>query len=177
MWLFIASLAMLFAATLVGFLVIRLGTAEAWPELPPLPAGLRLSTFVLIASSATLWAAAFVARRRTSGVGLAMLATLVLGVVFLVVQTVCWIEWLAPVADAWPESGEARFALTSFYVTTGLHALHVIGGLIPMAVVTGRALRGQYGPESHDGVDQIGRYWHFLDAVWVVLYVSLLFGV
>jgi heme/copper-type cytochrome/quinol oxidase subunit 3 len=55
-----------------------------------------------------------------------------------------------------------------------LHALHVIGGLIPLAVTTVRAFRGRYDHEVHEGVTLCAMYWHFLDIVWIVLYGSFL---
>ncbi len=51
-----------------------------------------------------------------------------------------------------------------------LHAAHVIGGLIPLGVVTGRSLRGAYHAGRHAGVRYVATYWHFLDAVWLIMF-------
>ena len=64
----------------------------------------------------------------------------------------------------------------TFYVLTALHALHVLGGLPPMLIVTVRALRMGYGPSDHRGLVYCAMYWHFLDAVWIVLYAILWIG-
>ena len=61
----------------------------------------------------------------------------------------------------------------TFYVLTALHALHVLGGILPMAVVTRNALQHRYTPENHRGVTYVGMYWHFLDVAWLGLYATL----
>ena len=100
-----------------------------------------------------------------------MVATLSLALVFLVVQ-----------ALAWREMYSQNLAISdnlygwTFYVLTGLHAAHVLGGLPPMVVTTVRASRGAYTPENHRGIAYCAMYWHFLDAVWVLLYATLWIG-
>jgi len=59
---------------------------------------------------------------------------------------------------------------------TGLHAAHVVGGLIPLAVVTVRAFRDRYSPAAFAGVAYTAVYWHFLTAVWLVLFTILKFA-
>ena len=98
----------------------------------------------------------------------------VLCAAFLAIQVVAGAQWLPVVAARWADGSDvARFALTSFYVLIGLHALHVIGGLIPMSVVVVRAFRRGYGPDDHAGVWYCGAYWHFLDVTWVCLFLML----
>lgn len=178
MGLFLSSLGMLFGATLLAFLVLRLEIGRAWPTLPALPAILWLSTLTIVVSSATMqWGLRSIRNDRRRALPSAMLLTFALGVGFLVMQTVAWLQWLVPAAERWGESNEWRFALTSFYIFTGLHAAHVVGGLIPMAVVTSRAMRGRYSSAAHSGVQYCTMYWHFLDAVWLALFASLLLGV
>lgn len=180
MKVFLLSLMMLFAATLVGFAVIRIQLEQrsVWPQdLPPLPHLVWVSTLVLVASSASVqWAVTGVRRGSDKQLRTGLLLTLALGVLFLIVQSVCWLTWLETVSLRWSESEEYRFALTSFYVLTGLHALHVIGGLIPMFVVTRRAIRGWYWPDYRSGVEFTATYWHFLGGVWIVLLVTMLVG-
>ena len=57
-----------------------------------------------------------------------------------------------------------------FYLLTGLHALHVVGGLVPLAVTTARAWQGKYTAVAHAGVEHVALYWHFLDVIWLVLF-------
>ncbi len=174
MKVFMVSLGMLFAAGLMGFLVIRFQQRDMWPDLPPLPRGLWLSTAILMVSSITMQTALVRARRGHSG-RYAMLATTVLGIAFLVVQMMCWLSW-RPVVQALFEDSQARYALLSFYWLTGIHALHVIGGLIPLAVITMHAFGGRYSTAYFPAVQYITMYWHFLGVVWIVLFAALQLG-
>ena len=177
LWFFLAALAVLFASTVLGYSVIRLGAgSEATVGLPALPNGLWLSTAVLLASSGTMhWAILSIRNNRPHQLKFGMLATIVLGVLFLAMQTRCWVQWAAPLAAALSQT-QTRFILTGFYVLTGTHALHVIGGLIPLTVVTMRAARGYYSPTYYPGIRYCAMYWHFLDVVWLVLFATLLLG-
>jgi cytochrome c oxidase subunit III len=175
--IFLISLAMLFGASLLGFVIIRIQTRGYWPELPPLPSALWLSTVVLIVSSGTMQLALNGIRAdRQSSLRMGLSLSLVLGLMFLLIQTACWMTWFNAIAPFWSDRGEVRYALTSFYVLTGLHALHVIGGIIPMTIVTRHAFSQRYRADFHPGVHYIAMYWHFLDAVWIVLFMTLLIG-
>jgi cytochrome c oxidase subunit 3 len=61
----------------------------------------------------------------------------------------------------------------TFFMLTGLHAAHVVGGVVLLAVVLGRALGGRYGSGRHAGVTYAAMYWHFLDAIWLLLFAVL----
>jgi cytochrome c oxidase subunit III len=168
--LFLASLGMLFAGSLVGYLVIRV-QADAWPPpgMPRLPPGLWVSTGLLLISSGTVhWAGHAVRVGKDGMVGPAMAITWGLGLVFLVLQVVNWSTLMA--ADLTASSNLYGF---TFFMLTGLHGVHVIGGLIPMAVVTLKAFRGAYTADSHGGITYSTMYWHFLDGVWLVMFVAM----
>ncbi len=172
MVLFLVSLSVLFIASIVGFLVVRL-RAPVWP--PPgsqgLPKGLWVSTFILLASSATLHAALRAVRGgRRQAVSGWLAATTFLGLAFLTSQAVNWIR-LFGLEGGPKESGLYAF---TFYILTGLHALHVLGGLIPLGITTFRSLAGRYTARSHAGLRYMSMYWHFLDGVWLVLFAILL---
>jgi cytochrome c oxidase subunit 3 len=63
---------------------------------------------------------------------------------------------------------------STFYVLTGFHGLHVLAGLILMAIVLWRSRRpGHYSSEKHFGVEAAEIYWHFVDGVWVILFLLL----
>ncbi len=171
MWLFIASLSVLFIASMVGYLVVRLRAPE-WPPagMPALPRGLYFSTFVLIASSMTMHFALHSVRRgRAQLLRMGLAATFVLGAVFLISQVSAWSVLLA--ADVYAQANLYAF---TFYMLTGLHALHVIGGLIPLGVIMRAAWRGAYSPLAHQPVKNTAMYWHFLDIVWLVMFVLLI---
>lgn len=178
MAIFLASLAVLFVASLIGYAYVRVLAREAgnaWPPagMPALPGGLWLSTAVLLISSLTVHGALRAAgrgdARRTRDL---LVATLVLGAAFLVSQVVAW--WHLITLDM--PASKNLYAFT-FWMLTGLHGLHVIGGLGPLAVTTWRSTRGRYSKEDHTGVLLVAMYWHFLDCVWLVIFAVLyLFG-
>ena len=170
MWVFLATLTVLFLASIVGYLVVRL-KASAWPPpgMPRLPAGLWLATVVLLAGSVTIHRALRAIRLgERAGSTRWLQTTLALAFVFLFVQS--WNWW-----------GLIRLHLTAasnlyaftFFMLTGLHAAHVIGGIALLVIVLVRSLRGRYGSDHHGGVTYAAMYWHFLDAIWLVLFAVM----
>jgi cytochrome c oxidase subunit 3 len=175
LWLFLLTLAVIFVSTLLAYVIVRLSpmNVDAWPppDMPPLPDTLVYSTIVLLLSSVTMHVALVAARRGERTVGGWMIATLALGIVFMVLQIVAW-----SAAAAANMAFEKHLYAWTFYVLTMLHAVHVLGGLGPMLVTTVRACRGAYHPENTVGIVYCAMYWHFLDAIWIVLYLTLLWG-
>lgn len=170
MKILLVSLSVLFAASMIGYGVVRSRNPH-WvaPGTPAMPPGLWGSTALLLASSATVEAALRGVRRgRYREFRTMILLTALLGAAFLAAQGMNWAAMvnrqLVPTVNlyAW-----------TYYVLTGLHAAHVVGGLIPLSVVTRRAFRGAYTREHHPGVQYCAMYWHFLDAVWLVLFTVM----
>jgi len=170
MWVFLATLTVLFLASIVGYLVVRLKASD-WPPpgMPRLPAGLWLATVVLLAGSVTIHRAYRSIRLGDSQASSRwQQATLVLAFVFLFLQS--WNWW-----------GLIRLQLTAatnlyaftFFMLTGLHAAHVIGGIALLVIVLVRSLRGRYGSDHYGGVTYAAMYWHFLDAIWLVLFAVM----
>jgi len=87
---------------------------------------------------------------------------------FLVIKT---IEYSAKFEHGILPSTNVFFA--SYFLTTGFHALHVIGGMIPMAWMLIRSLTRGYPRELHTRVETLGLYWHFVDLVWIFLFPTL----
>ncbi len=171
MWIFLAALTMLFAASVVGFLLIRFA-APQWPP-PGVPQfsglGLFASTLVLLVSSGTMhWALTGVRSGNQSSLRMGLAVTLILGLLFLILQAYNW----QPVISALYPAREASYKLT--WVLAAVHGAHVIGGLLPLAYIWLRARRGLYSSSYHPGVGYIAMYWHFLDAVWLVLFAVLI---
>jgi cytochrome c oxidase subunit 3 len=167
MRLLVAALSMLFAAAILAYVLIR-SRAPSWPPpgVPELPGTLWVSTMVMLASSWTMQLARRAARAgRAPALRTWMAATTLLGVLFLVSQTVNWFAVVAAHLTARTD----LYGFT-FFILTGLHAAHVVGGLIPLAVVTARAYAGRYSAEFHHGVEYCAIYWHFLDVVWLILF-------
>lgn len=167
MAVFLASLAVIFLASIAGYVYVRLAAPE-WPPAgaPPLPRTLWLSTALLVLSSGTIHAAVAGARAGQQGrVRAGLLSTLVLGLAFLASQALCW----QALAARMPPTTPTQYSFT-FYLLTALHALHVLGGLGPLVVATARGWLGRYGPDERTGLVLVAMYWHFLDVVWVLLF-------
>jgi heme/copper-type cytochrome/quinol oxidase subunit 3 len=162
---------MLFAGLIFAFWVLRLA-APVWP--PPLQPRLPIAvttanTVVLLASSAAMVAAIFALERGRSAelagrLGLSAL----LGASFVAVQGY---EWVQLVGFGLTVSSGIYGAL--FYALVGAHALHVLAALVWLAVTAVRAARGRF---VHGGLAQVhacALYWHFVVALWPLLYVSV----
>jgi len=173
MKLFLASLSMLFAGSFIGYLVVRL-RAQDWrtEDLPALPAGLWISTAILLLCSLFVHRALKSIRQdNQSGLRTSLLISFILGLGFLVNQTINWLSLIE--ANLAPNSRNL-YAFT-FYMLTGLHAAHVIGGLIQKGIVTVKSYRGVYSHDYHPGVTYTAMYWHFLDVIWIVMFVIMQF--
>lgn len=172
MLLFLLSLAILFLASLVGYVAIR-AQQKDWPptDIPPLPLGFWIATLVLLISSFTIHRANNNAQAdRLKAVRGWMLATSLLGAAFMLLQIS---NWFVLTARGMPMSLNIYAVL--FYTLTGLHALHVLGGLIPLAMFTARSFNEPPPPRLRQGVRFCAMYWHFLDGVWLVLVATLFF--
>lgn len=166
MTLFLLSLAVLFAGSLVGYAAVRARTPIAWrPAAEVTPAGLWLATLALAACSAALQRALAAIRcGRPEAMTRALLAGGSFALAFLGLQGWNWIVlWRQDVLR-----GPTLFGFT-FFMLTGLHALHVAGGLVALATVLVRAWRGSYSWAYHPGLRHTVVYWHFLGGVWLVL--------
>ena len=194
MWLLIISLGMLFASSMVGYLIIRLVTLHA--EVSPvtgqvvrqagpalgtihMPVGLWVSSLVLIASSFSIHLALRSIRlERQPAFRVSLAVTAALAVLFLVVQTPnLWSLLQAHSAYEAQLQHDATVSLLPYGLAMFLiilHALHLVGGMIPLGVVTHKAWRHQYDHESHNPVKYLAMYWHFLDIVWLCMFAGFL---
>ncbi|GDY05396.1 cytochrome c oxidase subunit 3 [Phycisphaerae bacterium] len=176
MWIFVIVVGMVFAATILGYIVVRLNPFMQLPWRSPsdanLPYTLIVSTLVLFASSATLHQCLKCARRDdTKGCARLASVTYWLGFLFVLLQGEAW--W-----SMWRQNVniDANLYAWTFYVLTALHVLHIIGGLFALGVVARHASEGLYGAQKHNGIVLCGMYWHSLDVIWIGLYATLWFG-
>ena len=168
-WLFIISDALTFTALLFGYGFMRLLSPD-WPAQTEV-FDMRLitfMTFVLISSSALMAMGVAAARNRNrSHAMMFLLATIAGGALFLGCQAYEWIHFIEEgarlFANPW---GVPQFS-ASFFVITGFHGLHVLSGVVALAVVAVRAMRNKY---SAEGIEVAGLYWHFVDVVWVFVF-------
>jgi cytochrome c oxidase subunit 3 len=168
MIIFLCSESVIFLAFFAGYVVLKL-SSPLW-----LPAGVEglevraplINTLILVSSSFVAWFAEIQLQRgrlwRFRGL---WLLTMVMGATFVVGQA---IEWRG-----------LSFSLRDgvfggiFYLLTGFHGLHVITGILLMALMLGRSFRpGNYeGGEA--GVTSVSLFWHFVDVIWILLFLLI----
>jgi heme/copper-type cytochrome/quinol oxidase subunit 3 len=169
-WLFLASEAMFFAGLLSAFVALKDGSPRFGSADGHLAVGqAAIATVLLVLSSFTMSRAIAAIRRGDSRSLLRFLAvTLALGLAFLAVQTS---EFVAlGHAGLTPRT---NLYWSSFFVLTSVHALHVTAGLVWIAVVSIGARGLRFTREDHVSIVNVGLYWHFVDAVWIVLFTLL----
>jgi cytochrome c oxidase subunit 3 len=169
-YLFLASEAMLFGSFFAAYFFARVNGehGDTWPpEGYHLPVYLALvNTIILVTSSFTVhWATTSVKKDDRPGVIAGLGLTFMLGFVFIVVQGLEYARL------GWAPKDNA-FA-TTFFGLTGLHGLHVFVGLTLLAVAFTRAVRGHYSAQHHHGLEVPAIYWHFVDVMWIVVYVTV----
>lgn len=168
--LFLTSLGVFFVGAAVLFCALRV-TSGRWPpaETFRLPAGVWVSTvLLLLASVSAEWASRSVRRESWRTLRAALLLTFILGVSFLLSQCQTWV---ALHGAGWTMTANTFVGL--FYVLSALHLIHVLGGLIPLSIVTMRCLSAVPPRRSLQRVRLCGLYWHFLDAAWLVLLAAM----
>lgn len=184
MWLFLAALAVLFIAGMLAYIIVRVTgtfpgthpvTGETIPATAPplqtiaMPMVLWLSTAAILLSSYTIHRALDnITHERQTRFRQALLATILLAVPFFLAQG----AGLAMMVRRAAEASDALQNAIVFLII--VHALHVVGGLIPLILITHRAHAGRYDHEYHTPVRHLAHYWHFLDVVWLVMFATFL---
>lgn len=168
MWLFIVSIIMLFAAMTSAYLVRR---AEGnWLEYT-IPSIFSYSTAVLLFSSLTMHLAYTAAKKDNFGLmRLAISITFVAGIAFLYMQFQGWID-LVDQKVFFVGNPAGSF----MYVFTGLHAFHLISGLIVLLFALKAAFQLTIHAKSLDQIEVAATYWHFLDVLWLYLLAFLIY--
>ncbi|MBM3666117.1 MAG: heme-copper oxidase subunit III [Actinobacteria bacterium] len=169
--LFIITETMLFGAFFASYFFLRVVANEGpWPpepfELPVLIAG--FNTAILVSSSFTMhWALESIRAGNHRGLKMGLVSTFLLGATFLFIQLNEYVHIGFSARD------DAFGSI--FYGLTGLHGAHVFIGLTLLAIASVRAFRGHYGPAAKDhlGVEVPGIYWHFVDVMWIIVFVTV----
>jgi len=168
------TLSMLFGASVVGYLITR-SQNDVWKtaSMPGLPLGLLASTLLLAALSAAMHVAKRAVRQnRFETLQRALSVALLLGLAFVIGQAQ---NWRSMYGAAIATDARTLYAFT-FYMLTGLHAVHVIGGFVPLLVVLGKAKRREYSSSNHEGVKLCAQYWDYLGVIWLILLGVLYFA-
>ncbi|TNE27572.1 MAG: heme-copper oxidase subunit III [Bacteroidetes bacterium] len=173
LWIGIASMIMAFAGLTSGYIVSRSSLIEAntWLYFD-IPSEFYISTAIIIASSFVMTFAVRSARAGSMGKAkLLLLLTLIAGLVFSGFQVLGWSQLT---------QNEIRFtgegsnvAGSWFYIITWFHLLHVTGGLITLLVTWVKAQMGKYSQDDYLGIEMAAIFWHFVDILWIFLFLFL----
>ena len=173
-WLFLASEVMLFASLFSSYVLLRVG-AESWPDqasIVNIPLA-TLNTAVLITSSVTMvmsWVS--LKLNDFAKYKLYMGLTFLGGVGFLIIKSFEYAEKFQHVPPYLPSTSNF---LGLYFLLTGLHAIHVIGGMVVNGYLWGPGAKMWASePEKFTNrVEVAGLYWHFVDLVWIFLFPVL----
>ena len=180
-WLFLASEVMLFGGLFSAYILLRSG-APVWPPIGLdghsvshlLEETISLATFntvVLIASSVTMvmaWVS--LKMKDVSKYQLYMSITIACAFTFLIVK---YFEYSHKIHEGFVPSHDTYMAL--YFTMTGLHVLHIIGGIIVLGYLLGPGI-GMWNTEPErftNRIEIVGLYWHFVDLVWIFLFPVL----
>ncbi|MCZ2837277.1 heme-copper oxidase subunit III [Modestobacter sp. VKM Ac-2985] len=169
-WL--ASELMFFAGLFAMYFTARARAEDGWPPEPTelnVPYALAF-TLILVASSVTCQYGVFAAEiGNVYGLRRWFTITFVMGLIFVIGQM---FEYRTLVVDHGTTISSSSYG-SVFYLTTGFHALHVIGGLIAFVFVLIRSTMGRFTPAQATSAIVVSYYWHFVDVVWVGLFITI----
>jgi cytochrome c oxidase subunit 3 len=180
MWVFLATELMFFGGLFTAYAFYRVQYPE---EFAAASRKLNLvfggvNTIVLLTSSFTMALAVHAAKCGRRGRLTALLGlTAVLGAVFLVIKAFEFhgdylddlVPGLAFDESAWERPSGVKLFLMLYYLMTGVHALHLIIGIVLLVVLTAFAWQRHFTPTNHAPVEVGGLYWHFVDVIWLFL--------
>ena len=168
LWIAIASMVMMFAGLTSAYIVKR--SQANWFSFE-LPLAFWVSTVAILGSSATLYFAGqrFRAREMQQYRNLVVL-TLILGGLFVLFQVIGFQQLWANGLTL-----QKNVSISFLYVIVGLHALHVVGGVVALLVLFAKAFSKRTRSYDVTPVEVMSTYWHFVDFLWIYLLVFLLF--
>ncbi|MCS4538106.1 MAG: cbb3-type cytochrome c oxidase subunit I [Thaumarchaeota archaeon] len=167
-WVFLASEVILFGTFIGAYIFIRAGTLD-WPAINTvfqIQHG-AINTFILLTSSFTaVMALVYSKRESKAGVIGSLLLTIFLGLWFLYNKATEWQELFHE-----GHTFDSGVVMSTYYITTGAHGAHVIGGLAAMTILIGGALKGRHmGEHGSENIHNFGLYWHIVDIIWIFLF-------
>jgi cytochrome c oxidase subunit III len=159
---------MIFVILLGAYFFLR-ASSKAWPLDGIAPPELKLAvpfSFVLWGSSIPIfYAEAAIRKGSQRGLRVGLLVSWIMGAAFLLYT----LKDFRDLTFGWRDNAYGSI----FYLIVGLHALHVFVGLCMNVVVQIKAAQGKFGATRHMTVEVFGLYWHFVDAVWIFVFLSL----
>jgi len=175
MWLFIVSITMIFASLTSAYIFKQADVRWLTFDLPEV---LGYSSVIIAISSVFMQASYFFVKKDEIGKALiSLLATLVLGFAFLIMQWKGWeklVEMGIYVGGVDRTGQPVNVAGSFVYVLMGVHAFHLITGIVFLMIVTWATFRYQAHSKSMTRMEMCAIYWHFLGGLWIYLYFFLL---
>jgi len=166
-WILLTAVVMLFAGLSSAYIVLR--GVPAWQNIE-LPSLLWPNTAILLLSSVAIDLARRAIRRRDArSMKRWLIAGLVLGVAFLLGQVAAWRQ-LVNAGVYLPSTLQSSF----FYILSGLHGVHLLGGVIALVWVLVAALENKITVFNYERLKLCALYWHVMDAIWIYLFGMLL---
>jgi cytochrome c oxidase subunit III len=166
-WILLTAILMLFAGLSSAYIVLRGMPAWQSIELPwmlwPNTAVLLMSSLAIELSRKAIRRGDVISMKRWLGIGG------LLGLGFLVGQLAAW-QQLVNEGVYLPSTLQSSF----FYILTGLHGLHLLGGIVGLSVVLGWALKNRLTVSNYEPLRLIASYWHVMDGLWVYLFLMML---
>lgn len=168
----IISMIMMFAGLTSAFVVSK--SRVDWLKDFQLPSAFFYSTAIIIACSVTFHLAKKAIQKDNQKATTAfLLATLALGILFVVLQ---FVGFGQIVANGYFFTGaESSITTTFLYIVTVVHLLHLAGGLIALLIIIYKQLKNKYNSTQTLGIELGAMYWHFLDLLWIYLFLFLFF--
>ena len=164
LWVAMASIIMMFAG-LTSAYIVKSKTPN-WEEIDT-PQFFLIATAMLLASSLTVQLALRAFKQRNMvQYRLLITITAILGIAFVVLQFFGF-QWMWSHGVTWKGASQGQF----LYIIAGLHALHVIGGVVALTIMAVRAYFGNRRNYNSIPVEVAATYWHFVDALWLYLLV------
>jgi cytochrome c oxidase subunit III len=190
MWYFLISDTFTFASFLIAYASLRFAQADNWPNPSEVFASIPIHgldtlhlplvfvsfmTFLLIVSSYTMVRAVQEGyRMNKDGVVKFLIPTILCGIAFLGCQ---YLEWTHLISEGMTPTSHTLTTKTDnfgqlFFVITGFHGLHVLGGVVLNTWLAVSAANGKFDKVGHyEMVEKLGLYWHFVDLVWVYVFL------
>ncbi len=175
LWAGLASIVMFFIGITSAFIVKKVAAQAAgnWKEFA-IPTWFYFSTAVIIVSSLTYWMAvrAFKVNNR-SQFQILLLVTTILGALFLTMQYLGWTRLVE--IGIYLGGAQSTASGSFFYVISGAHAAHILGGLVFLLIATIKSFIKPLSSFKSASIDMIGTYWHFVDILWIYLFILLIY--
>jgi len=170
LWIGLVSIAMMFAGLTSGYIVRR--QTGTWQKFD-LPFTFWISTALILFSSISMnWAVQLIRKNDTKKLPMAVLFTFLLGIGFGVFQFISWATLIGK--NIYFTGTESSASGSYLYILCALHLCHILGGLIALGVIYVKALRVNYSSGNYLGIKLGAIYWHFLDGLWVYLFIFML---